>query len=479
MTPIFNKPALGSAYVRTTEAIEKFISSRLFLVLTFLLFIFQSVYMSFSTKVGVPPDEDYHLGLIRLFTHNGWLPFIHDQAGSYYLGEVQHTPFFIYEYILSLPNHFLGEGQVSVLVLRLLNVMMAAGSLWVMYKIALKLKISAAARNLAVFLLSTTLMFVFLSSSINYDNLLILLSLSCVYLLLTLYDKITLPKLELMLIFLILGSLTVVNFLPVGFILAVLLAILLFRQRSSLKKNLYLSFRRSRKACYVLGVILIVVLALFSQRYLYNIAKYHTYAPSCTKTMTLNQCKQNHIFARSIRINSTVRPKATKTVPNYIMSWAELMDMRIFGIFSHKSILPTSAVVIASEIFVLLGLIFAIRFYNRKNRLINSVIVISVFYTLVLILNNYLTYQRYGSFSFAVQGRYLFPVLPLIFLLLCFYTWKAPYPRLRSIYVVVLILIFTVSCLPAYIYKTGPEWHTTESSRLNSSLKNLMVNITH
>src|SRR4029078_6207021 len=127
---------------------------------------------------AIPPDERFHYGTVQLFAQNGWLPFIHNQLGHYNLGEVAHTPYFLYGYILSIPYHFLNHVNGSIYILRLLNIALGAASLYVAYRLFSKLGLPQAVRNLSIFMMANTLMFVFLSASVSYDNLFIFIVLS-------------------------------------------------------------------------------------------------------------------------------------------------------------------------------------------------------------------------------------------------------------------------------------------------------------
>ncbi|HVX58687.1 MAG TPA: hypothetical protein VG964_03035 [Candidatus Saccharimonadales bacterium] len=464
-----------SKSVEESNPILRFFGSSLFIKITYGWFFVQAFYMSVSTVLGVSPDEKYHLQLIRLFTHNGWLPFIHDQTGNYSLGEVVHTPFFIYQYFLSLPNHFFGTGSLSLYLLRFINILLGLGSLWLTYRLAEKLKLAPAARNIAVFLLANTLMFVFLFSAISYDNLLVPASLASFLLVLSLRDRLTLPKLALLLICLLVGSMTAINYLPVGFVCGILALFIVLKNPKQFIPTMRASFNKSRRLSLGLLVVVALLAALFGQRYALNLVRYHTYQPACTTSLTLSECMQDGIYARSVRLDARPKKPITLSGVGYLKEWVKLMDHRVYGIFGHKSIDPSRIIMTGSFVLFAAGIIAALVGYRPRDVVISWTLAMIVFYVVVLLYDNHKTYLRYGSVSFAVQGRYIFPVLPLIYLVVSKYIWQTLKPTwAKIVYGIVFCMLFLGFCLPAYLYKSTPAWHTVRTAALNSHLRNLI-----
>lgn len=445
------------------EILLRSVASPIFLWLTFAWFIFQTVWMALSTNLGISPDESYHYGLIQLFAHNGWLPFIHNQAGYYWLGEVVHSPFILYHYLFSLPYHLFSGSSHALEILRLLNVPLAALSFFLANRLSQELKLSPLAKNLSLFMLANTLMFVFLSGMLNYDNLLIPLSLLSFILVIKVIKRSSITLLIALLAALFAGLLTAVNFLPVAFAIVVTIT---YRFR----RNIVLGPRSEIKSVTnsILVVVAILLLALFSQRYLFNLAKYHTYSPACDKVNTVTQCMQNGIYKRSVGLKATAHSVGI-TPMEYFTSWVWNMNNDTFGILGHKSIPPNRVVKFWTEVLLLISPLIIVRLYRNRGAW-TLLLLFWVFYTLTLFTKNYLGYEHSGA-NLGVQGRYLFPFLPLAYFLLNKYVLQGLARKSwQSLYVLLTIAIFIVSALPTYLVKASPDWYTNRSKAVNASL---------
>lgn len=428
--------------------------------------------MALSTKFGIPPDENYHFDFIRLFTENGWSPILNDQEGYYVLGEAVKTPFFFYHYILSIPFHLIGSLEERVTILRILNIGLGVGSLYVTYLIGKVAKVSELARNVALFMLSNTLMFVFLSASINYDGLFIFLTLTSVLFTVLLIQKQTFLRSITLVVSIIIGMLVKINFLPIAFILV---AILFWESRKNLVLTIYRiksTMRQSKGYNAMVGVLAILLFSLLMQRYVINLASYGTFDPKCKEVLTVEQCRENPIFSRNEKLDTKTPPAVTKNTTEYVSDWFILMSERTFGIFAHKSTGPVRIIQISIEVILGLGLIATLRKYSKRHKALGTLITVSVFYTLTLVVDNYMRYQRYGSFTFAVQGRYMFAVLPLMYLVITNYLFVFFRSKVSQATLLAVTLgTFFFAGLPSYIYLTDSNWHNPKTISINQRMK--------
>lgn len=450
--------------------IQTIVSSRLFLKLTFVWFAFQALYISLSTRLGVSPDETYHYGLAKLFKQNGWLPFIHNQYGNYQLGEVVHTPYFLYHYLLSLPMHLIG-GWHTLELLRLINIALAVWSLVLIVKLARRLKASPLVTNLSVFMMVNTLMFTFLSGFLNYDNLLIPLSLLSFIFLFDFLDKPVFSNLFKLFVVCLAGSMTAINYLP---ILAGVAALVVYKLVREIKARRALidgltHLQRLNKILLVLGVILSL---LFIQRYVLNVVRYHSITPGCLRFQTQQQCSQNGIFAR---------PQNFPAIPNhphptpfeYSTDWGWSMRARTFGILGHESISDNKAIRLWTEALLFVGTLVAVRYY-RPTRNWNILIAIGVFYTAILFTKDWWGYYHSG-YNFGVQGRYTLLFLPFVYILFNQHLLKfLKKAWLKSAYVVLTLLVFIISALPTYTLKTDSSWYKNpRATRINNDIRRI------
>lgn len=450
-----------------------FLSSSFFLKLTFAWFVFQTLFMSLSTRLGVSPDETYHYGFARLLEKNGWLPFIHNQYGQYSLGEVKHTPFFLYHYLMSLPLHIIGSWH-AVEILRLINIALAVWSLILIIKLARRLKVSPLVTNLSLFMLANTLMFVFLSSAINYDNLLIPLSLLSFILLFDFLDKPDLPSFVKLLAVCLAGAMTAINFLPI--LAAIVLVVLYkFTKHPSLLR-MFTDTAAFRGLNKLLLAAVIILSLLFLQRYGVNAVRYHAINPSCLRFSSYQQCSQDGIFNR---------PQTFPVIPNhprptpfeYFTDWGWSMRARTFGILGHESISDNKVIRFWSEILLFGGALAVIRYY-RPTRNWNIIIGFGLFYGLVLFLRNWSGYYHSG-YNFGLQGRYMFIFLPFVYILFNRYILEAlRHKPAQMIYIVITLVVFAVSSLPTYTLKTDPTWYkNSAATRTNNDIRKFELKI--
>ena len=98
---------------------------------------------------------------------------------------------------------------------------------------------------------------------------------------------------------------------------------------------------------------------------------------------------------------------------------------------------------------------------------------IIAFYITVLIFTNYQTFAHSGMPALAVQGRYMFGFLPVIYLLANFYIFKLLKFRVLSFaYIVVTLVIFLSAGLPSYLVLTNKDWYTAHTADINLKLHN-------
>lgn len=436
------------------------VSSTTFLRLTFLWFIIQAVYFAVSVRYGLPPDENYHYSYIQLFAQHFPSPFLPNQGSYNVLIESVHNPFFLYHYLLSLPYFLFKNFDNAYIILRLINVAMGVGSLYLIYKIAKLVKVSALVRNLTIFMLSSTLMFVFLAGAINYDNLAILLSLASVYLLLKLLKKITARELLFFPAALLGGLMVKITFLPLAFIVFVLLLGKYFRRLPAV----YLAFKKSfsvgRKLNMALVVMVVLLGGLFIQRYASNIVTYGSYAPACQKVRSLEDCRKSDLFARNESVYAPGHKTATQNPLEYTLHWGKLMEQRTFGVYAHQRFSPDRLTTAWVSVMLIVSLVAFIKKWQARDHAISLLLFISLSYLLALLINNYFNYHNSGILQLAVHGRYAFAVLPLLYLIANHYTEKFFKNHiLKASYVLATIIIFFISSLPTYLHKTTPDWH--------------------
>ncbi|HOK59935.1 MAG TPA: glycosyltransferase family 39 protein, partial [Candidatus Dojkabacteria bacterium] len=208
--------------------------SKIALIFIFLVFLLVCIFLAFNIKMGVSPDSYYHLRVSQAYSTTLGIP--QNTPQTYQWRDITRIPylyFWINGRILNINNGVINE----VVLLRIINVIYSLGTVYVMYLLSKEIFKDKWKRVLPVFFLTHTLMFVFLSSSINYDNLANLLSILSIYFFVKFVKKnINLKYLLLMLLSLCIGALTKSTVLPVALILVILSAVEIAKRKDKLKK---------------------------------------------------------------------------------------------------------------------------------------------------------------------------------------------------------------------------------------------------
>src|SRR3954465_971475 len=95
------------------------------------LLVVQATWIAFSGRYPMAFDEDYHLGIIRLYAHH-LNPFWSGQpAGADMYGAVFRDPSYLYHWLMSFPFRLVEHSSqmTQVMFLRLINIALLASAL--------------------------------------------------------------------------------------------------------------------------------------------------------------------------------------------------------------------------------------------------------------------------------------------------------------------------------------------------------------
>jgi hypothetical protein len=143
----------------------------------------------------------------------------------------------------------------------------------------------------------------------------------------------------------------------------------------------------------------------------------------------------------------------------YIFDWVLSMASRTYGVFGHRSYAISNW--LASLYVVYFGSIFllGVRKFNKKQKLLNSLVVISLFYIFfVLLFHNYLSYLKTGRYLLALQGRYIFPVLPALYVASIAFVEKVKSKTFRLIILFSGVLLFLIGFILFFIDRFPVDW---------------------
>lgn len=435
---------------------------RIVLIGIFIIFGLAILFLALKLKMGVSPDSFYHLEVSKVYSTTLGIPNNTPQTYQYRdITRIAYLYYWINGRILNINNGFINE----ILLLRIVNIIYALGTVYITYLLSKEMLKGKWKRLLPIFLLTNTLMFLFLSSSINYDNLANLLSvLSIFFFVKFVKSDLNIKHLLLMILFLCLGALTKYTLLPLAFILVILSLIDIFIKREKLKDI------KIGKEILLLFPILIFLFLNF-MLYGINLIKYKSLDPNCESILTHEQCLENGVYYRdNITFPSTKVEGLKGTVDliingdrinpiSYFGKWIINITDKIFGIMGDSSLFMPSYFKYFYIFFLSIGIFFSTIFFKRWNRVDKYLIVIALFYISILFLFwNYNMYLKHNHLYLGLQGRYIFPVISTMYILFSKAIFFLKKKWIIYAILIPLIILFLYGCIPFFFLNVESWW---------------------
>lgn len=489
---------------KISQTIYRVLSSKKFFYVIIGLLVIQAAWFALTAQYPMAFDENYHFGLIQLFSHQ-WLPFITNVSPSTAIfGEITRYDSYLYHYLMSFPYRlitiFIHDQVTQIIILRFLNIGLFVSGLFLFRKLFNRLNISKTLINFSLLMLVLIPIVPFLAATINYDNLTFILVPLITILTLNCRDEIIKHKILpassfiSLLIVGMLGSLVKYPFLPIFAAVIIYLLIIFIRTKS--KKALLKSFVHSFTSLNLYVKIILIIGALLSfglfvERYGVNLIQYHSLEPDCGKIQTIDYCIQYAPWGRNYTISTSVvanNPALDPPILQFIPYWFYYMIFRLyFAInYDYSSEIPLP---IPMNIALNVGIVgLAICFLFRKSilridrRLLLFIAIIGL-YIGGLFYINFSQYLQYRT-TLAINGRYLVIILPLLFIWLGLayrhlfdMILKA---RVRSfiaiISVVIILLLLQGGGASTHLVRSEAGWYWQNKTVIdfNLNLKNII-----
>ncbi|MEO7364268.1 MAG: hypothetical protein ABIV43_02045 [Candidatus Saccharimonadales bacterium] len=421
---------------RTLHVLSRLLSDRRFFRVLIGFLVLEAGWIALSQHFPMAFDEDYHLGIIRIYADH-WLPFLQTHpAGADAYGAVVRDPSYLYHYLMSFPYRFVtlftDNQTTQIIILRFLNIGLFGAGMLLYRRIFERLGAPRVAINGVLLLLLLIPVVPLMAGQINYDNLLIVGIGATLILIMQLVDGLSAKKFDVVIlmwlgIVCLLMSLVKYAYLPIFAASGVFLIIQLVHFWGRPGAKWWVNLRKSiakapRRSLLLTAAVLVVAIGLFSQRYVVNAFQYGTPLPDCRQVLTIDQCKQYGPWARDYRL-AGVKHDFHPSVASFINEWFHGMWRRLYFTLDGPStgyqtrnpfpVPNMSAVVIAAAALMslVLGWRRLLRRYDRSFVLL--LLGVSLVYTVVLLLDNFEAYVRTGR-PVAINGRYLIPFLPLV-----------------------------------------------------------------
>jgi hypothetical protein len=479
---------MKSLMIRVSGRLRTLLSSPKFFWFALALFVLGAALLAATSIYPMAFDEDFHLGIIRLYAEV-WNPFALAQTpNAAVFGSVVTDPSYLFHYLLSFPYRLLemlgASEMTTVLTLRLLNVACFAASVVVFRRVLLRAGLSPLlAHGVLVFALLIPASSM-LAAQINYDNVIMLITAVSLLLMLRVREGLLAGKLALtpliwLAILQLLAAIVKYAYLPIVAGILLYLVILLVRHARS-QRIWHKAWQTLRQRSFVLqttlGVLLVVSLLLFAQRYVGNLVTYHDIVPDCGVVLTVDECNQYSVWRRDTALHTVLTPAAEanlKSLPHYVATdWLWGMQERLFFTVSGPTLdhltrgglRPLKVVMIGVASIGLLAFVIFVWQLLRRYPVLWLFVTVILVYVGVLIVQQYGMY-RYTGAPVAINGRYLLPLLPLFGALAALglaellrrLRWTATAPLLITI--VLLVCALQGGGAMTYIVQSSPDWY--------------------
>lgn len=447
------------------------------------VFGLSAAWIALSSRYPMAFDEAYHIGLIREHAQH-WLPFLPPQSTALDMyGSVDRNPSYLYHYLMSFPWRIVTAATsnfaAQVLVLRLLSVGLAVAALVVWRRLLLAVHPSRSLANAVIALVAFTPIVPQVAAQINYDNLLFLGS--GVFLLLAVRvwqrlrgGELDVPRTMALLSVGMLSSLVKYPFIPVAVAVVLCLGVLAFRQQRARPRKWRAAAESSFRALgrptrYALVALLVVATLLCLERFGLNLVRYGTPVPECNQIIGVERCMAYSPWARNYTLTAQKVAWFHVDTAGYVSFWVKRMTYNLLFVLSGPDLGYTGGapLFVPKVAFVLLCSLGAACMILSFRQLIRKpfapvLLGASAAYIAALFLQNFVEYVHIGM-PVAVQGRYLLPVLPLLYMVALWAISLVPSPRLpglhRAIVAVLVCGFMTGGGLMTFLVRTDSRWY--------------------
>lgn len=443
---------------------------RIVLILVFLIFTSQTIFFVVYLRKYIGPDEAYHYNVSLAYSKVFGIP--QNSPETFLYGDITRIPFLFYW----LSGRFINIANIlkidSFILLRFLSLLYSLVTMFFVWLISKDVIKEKYYRVLPVFMLASTMMFSFLGAVISYDTMVNMFLVISFWSLL-LYLKQDIHKAKYVFVWTttsLLACATKLSALPFVFLGFLVISFLTLKNK--------IKFLEGLSKPKTIFSIIIICSFFFINFYTYgmNILKYHKLVPVCSQVMQHEECLNNHIYQRSLdygdaaiqsregkRIRELLLTDERMNPFDFFFDWEASITPRLYGIFSHTSVVfPRNFSFVYTVIFLLLMIPF-IRYVKKTDGQILISFFLMLGYVLILAyLTHYDSYLKMNSLNIAMQGRYLLPIIPAAYLVMVWSLTRIRNDGLKKLILIVILLIFlcgNVFIFTKSIIYGGVEWY--------------------
>jgi hypothetical protein len=381
-------------------------------------FVYQAHFYATHIRIGLPPDELHHYNLALFYKEAPGI-FLTASEKTYPYGPVDYHPY-LYHLLVGklLLLNFLQLPES--LLLRHVSILCSIGTLCALWVLLSELQVTWLAKLVAMTAITNVTMFVYISSAISYDGFINLLSVVLQLSFIRALREPTWTRVIICSICLLAGSLSKITFLPFYPILAVIAAIC-YRPSCSALRTIWsrkLGLKEMLLVCLA-GLLLLGNLHLYGGNYL----KFGTVMPNLDQVVGEEIAHSVYAQARRDKALAESREsRADMSLSEFLPKYFNRALQGIFGIMGHGSFdrqpiemwrfyLTGIPALVGGVVFLML-LVFGRESSPKEVK--RALLIVSLFSTLYITfvaLYNFKSFQAVRLFGYALQGRYLFPVL--------------------------------------------------------------------
>jgi hypothetical protein len=383
-----------------------------------LWFVYQAHFYATHVRIGLPPDEPHHYHLALFYKETPGI-FLTASEETYRYGPVEYHPY-LYHLIVGklLLLNFLEIPES--LLLRYVSILCSVGTLFALWALLGELRVALTGKLVAIAAITNITMFVYISSAISYDSFINLLSVMLqLYYIKALREPTWRSALICVICFLA-GSLAKLTFLPFLPIMAII-SVFCYQAFFSAAKTIWSQRFEFKEA--LLGLIAAVLLVGNVHLYAGNYLKFGTITPTLDQIVGKEVAAATYLQAARDQVLAKTRAtRPDMTLSEFLPKFFESALKSLYGIMGHGSFhreggemrgfyLTALPAAIGGAAFFILLLFGRESSPKEVKRAVLIATLFSALYIVFVALYNFKSFQALRLFGYALQGRYLFPVL--------------------------------------------------------------------
>lgn len=423
---------------------------RIFLISIFLGFLLQTLFFIFYLSEYFGPDEKHHYFVSLAYSKVLGIP--QNSPETFRFGDITRLPFLFYWLsgrFINIANILKMDSYFFLKILSLIYSLLTMFFAWLISKEVIKEKFY---RIIPVFMLACTMMFSFLGGIVTYDtmvNLFLVISFWALLLFIKQDDK----NAKYLLVWIVASLLAcATKFTALPLVAFEFLVVLYFLFKYKIKFWQDLTKLQTVLSSMIVVFLLVVNFCIYGV----NIIRYKSFVPACNQVMQHEECLNRALYRRSfVYEEAAIQSRGGKRIRDLLLTdermnpfdfffdWEASITPRLYGIFSHTSIVfPRNFSFVYTVVFLLLMIPF-IRYVKKTNGQILISFFLMLGYVLILAyFTHYDSYLKMNSLNIAMQGRYLLPIIPVAYLVEIWSLTKIRNDRFKKLILIVLLLVF-------------------------------------